>query len=173
MAGARAPESVVARPSRAPRRRFARPLSAPGSQLRIVIPSQTSLLGLVRDVAQRVALVNGFDESTAQRVALAVDEATTNSIEHAYGGAENREIEIRFREVGDDLRVEILDAGRTVDPHAIPRVDLERYVSERRTGGLGVHLMARIMDSVSFRRSGGRNVCCMVKRRPGAAETPR
>jgi serine/threonine-protein kinase RsbW len=161
---------VAARLPRAGRPRATSPGDTPGSQLRLVIPSQTALLGLVRDIAQRIALLNGFDESTAQRVALAVDEATTNSIEHAYGGEDDCEIEIRFREVGPDLRVEILDAGRTVDPQTIPRVDLERYVSERRTGGLGVHLMARIMDSVSFRRAGGRNVCCLVKRRPGVPE---
>ena len=36
---------------------------------------------------------------------------------------------------------------------------------ERRTGGLGVHLMERIMDSVTFRRSARRNVCCLLKRK--------
>jgi anti-sigma regulatory factor (Ser/Thr protein kinase) len=45
-------------------------------------------------------------------------------------------------------------------------VDLQRYASERRTGGLGMHLMGRIMDSVTFRRAARRNVCCMVKRKP-------
>jgi anti-sigma regulatory factor (Ser/Thr protein kinase) len=50
-----------------------------------------------------------------------------------------------------------------VDPRAVPRVDLDRYVSERRTGGLGVHLMERIMDSVTFRRSARKNVCRLVK----------
>jgi anti-sigma regulatory factor (Ser/Thr protein kinase) len=42
-------------------------------------------------------------------------------------------------------------------------VDLDRFVSERRTGGLGVHLMERIMDSVTFRRSARKNVCRLVK----------
>ena len=43
-----------------------------------------------------------------------------------------------------------------------------RYVSERRTGGLGVHLMGKIMDSVTFRRTARRNVCRLVKRKAGA-----
>ena len=50
----------------------------------------------------------------------------------------------------------------------MPRVDLDRYVTERRTGGLGVHLMEKIMDSVTFRRSARRNVCCLVKRKDPA-----
>jgi anti-sigma regulatory factor (Ser/Thr protein kinase) len=56
-----------------------------------------------------------------------------------------------------------------VDLRSVPRVDIERYVSERRTGGLGVHLMEKIMDSVTFRRSARQNVCCLVKRKAGPA----
>ncbi len=51
------------------------------------------------------------------------------------------------------------------DPRSMPRVDLERYTRERRSGGLGVHLMEKIMDSVTFRRSARRNVCRLVKRK--------
>jgi anti-sigma regulatory factor (Ser/Thr protein kinase) len=64
----------------------------------------------------------------------------------------------------------------------MPRVDLDRYASEGRKGGLGVHLMSKIMDSVTFRRSAGRNMCCLVRHKPertdvaeaaeGADETP-
>jgi serine/threonine-protein kinase RsbW len=141
--------------------------------VRLVVPSQTSFLGLVRDITQRVAELCGYDEGTAQKLALAVDEAATNAIKHAYGGAEDREVEIRYREVGEDFCIEIIDSGAMVDPRAIPRVDLSRYVSEGRTGGLGVHLMEKIMDSVSFGRTSGRNVCCLVKRRAGDREPER
>jgi anti-sigma regulatory factor (Ser/Thr protein kinase) len=46
-------------------------------------------------------------------------------------------------------------------------VDLDRYVTERRTGGLGMHLMEKIMDSVTFRRSARRNVCSLAKHKEG------
>ena len=52
----------------------------------------------------------------------------------------------------------MVDAGETVDPRAVPEVDLRRYANERRTGGLGMHLMGRIMDSVTFRRAAGRKL---------------
>ena len=45
----------------------------------------------------------------------------------------------------------------------------KRYAAERRTGGLGMHLMEKIMDSVTFRRSARRNVCVLVKRKDAAA----
>jgi serine/threonine-protein kinase RsbW len=131
----------------------------------LVIPSRTEFLGLVRELAQRMGEQAGFDEATAKSVALAVDEATTNILEHAYGGARDRQVELHFEDRGPELRVDLLDTGEMVDPRAVPRVDLSRFVSERRTGGLGIHLMGKIMDSVTYRRSARRNVCCLVKRK--------
>lgn len=144
-------------------------MRAPKASLTISIPSETSFLALVREVTRKMAASAGFADGTADRLALAVDEATTNVIEHAYHGSADREIELRIEDRGPEFRVEVVDSGATVDPRAVPRVDLGRYVSERRTGGLGIHLMEKIMDSVTFRRSARRNVCCLVKRKDSAA----
>ena len=132
------------------------------------VPSRTEFLAAIRDVTRRMAEVAGFDSAQADQLALAVDEASTNVIEHAYRGAPGRTIELRFRDEDGVLRVEVVDDGEAVDPRAVPQVDLQRYASERRTGGLGMHLMGRIMDSVTFRRAARRNVCCMVKKKPVA-----
>jgi anti-sigma regulatory factor (Ser/Thr protein kinase) len=134
----------------------------------LLVPSRTEYLAAIRDVTRRMAELAGFDGASADQLALAVDEAATNVIEHAYHGATDRRIELRFDARGDDLHVEVVDDGEAVDPRAVPQVDLRRYATERRTGGLGMHLMGRIMDSVTFRRKAGGNVCCMVKRRPAA-----
>ena len=150
---------------RASRRRSASPRAA----LLLSVPSQTSFLALVRDLANRMAELAGFDEATAGRLALAVDEAATNVIEHAYRGAADREVEVRYEDRGSEFRVEVIDTGVMVDPRSFPSVDLERYRAERRKGGLGVHLMEKIMDSVTFRRTARRNVCCLVKRKDGGA----
>jgi anti-sigma regulatory factor (Ser/Thr protein kinase) len=132
------------------------------------VPSGTEFLAAIRDTTKRVAELAGCDASTAEQVALAVDEASTNVIEHAYGGASGRFFELAFTCEPDELVVEIVDDGRAVDRRAVPSVDLPRYARERRKGGFGVHLMGRIMDRVSFRRRGRSNVCCMVKKLPAA-----
>ncbi len=135
-------------------------------------PSRTEYLAVLRDVTRRMAEVCGFDQPQAERLALAVDEASTNVIEHAYAGAADRVIELRYWDRGEELRIDVVDDGASVDPSAVPEVDLARYASERRTGGLGMHLMGKIMDSVTFRRAAHRNVCCMVKRKPAVAGGP-
>ncbi len=140
--------------------------------LLLTFPSQTAYLALVRDVTKRMAEAAGFPEAIAEKLALAVDEATTNVIEHAYHGAPDHDIELRVEDHGPDFRVELVDTGQMVDPRNVPRVDITRYVNERRTGGLGVHLMEKIMDSVTFRRSARRNVCVLVKHKDAGREAP-
>jgi serine/threonine-protein kinase RsbW len=138
----------------------------------LCIPSQTSFLGLVRDVSKRIAEAAGFQNGLAEQLALAVDEATTNVLEHAYHGATDRMVEVRLEDRGSEFRAEVVDSGSMVDLRSIPEVDLDRYRTERRTGGLGIHLMGKIMDSVTFRRSARRNVCSLVKRKPGPSGGP-
>ncbi|HUG52425.1 MAG TPA: ATP-binding protein [Vicinamibacteria bacterium] len=136
------------------------------------LPTETAHLALVRELTKKMAEVAGFAEAVADRLALAVDEAATNVLEHAYKGATDREIELRFEDRGADFRVELVDTGRMVDPRAVPHVDLDKFVTERRTGGLGMHLMEKIMDSVTFRRSARRNVCALVKHKDGGSPSP-
>jgi anti-sigma regulatory factor (Ser/Thr protein kinase) len=137
------------------------------------VPSRTEFLAVVRDVTRRMSELSGFDAAQAEQLALAVDEAATNVIEHAYAGAHDRSFEVHFHDRGSELRIDVVDEGTTVDPRRMPTVDLARYATERRTGGLGVHLMGRIMDSVTFRRAARHNVCCLVKRKPGGSAEAR
>jgi anti-sigma regulatory factor (Ser/Thr protein kinase) len=130
------------------------------------VPSRTEFLAVVRDTTRAWAEVAGFAVGDAEQIALAVDAAVTNVIEHAYGGAGDRVVELRYDDRGSELRVDVVDNGLTVDPRTMPQVDLDRYATERRKGGLGVHLMGKIMDSVTFSRSGRRNVCCLVRKKP-------
>ena len=129
-------------------------------------PSQTAFLGMVRDLTKKMAESAGFDLPTCERLALAVDEAATNVVQHAYEGDPGQRVEMRYEDRGAELRVHLVDTGARVECSTLPAVDVQRYAAERRTGGLGVHLMQKIMDSVSFERSPGCNVCCLVKRKP-------
>ena len=75
------------------------------------VPSETAFLALVRDVTKKMAEVAGFDAAAAAQVALAVDEAATNVIEHAYTARRDRASSCASRTRGDELRVEVVDDG--------------------------------------------------------------
>jgi serine/threonine-protein kinase RsbW len=106
----------------------------------------------------------GLDDTAAAKVSIAVDEAVTNIILHAYGGATDKQVEIEFRFHRGALEVHMLHSGRGLRDDQISLPDPEEYVRRPRKGGLGLLLMSRFMDEVHFVENGGRSECCMIKR---------
>lgn len=136
-------------------------LNSPSS-LEIEILSDPAMLGQLRRDAEAFAIRVGMDEADVSRVVLAMDEALTNIIRHAYGDDNGRPIEITMMASDEDLEVIIRDYGLVVHPSAIHSRDLD----DVRPGGLGVHIMNECMDEVNFSPAdqGGGTVLTMTKR---------
>ncbi|HET6602835.1 MAG TPA: SpoIIE family protein phosphatase [Xanthomonadaceae bacterium] len=83
------------------------------------------------------------DEELRAQLVLAVDEACTNVIRHAYGGPCRAPIELRLSCTGDTLRIELQDYAPCVDPDTVR----PRELGECRPGGLGLALIDHVMDS--------------------------
>ncbi|MBM3119749.1 MAG: ATP-binding protein [Chloroflexi bacterium] len=82
-------------------------------------------------------------------VQTAADEACTNIIKYAYaeeGGIINITCEVR----DNNFVVTIKDKGKPFDPSSVLPPDLETDVDKRRIGGLGIYLMRKLMDDVSY-----------------------
>jgi serine/threonine-protein kinase RsbW len=136
------------------------------AQFRLVIPSQTRYLNLVTGLAKRAAIVAGMDDATAAKVSIAVDEAVTNVILHAYKGEGEHsvELEVRFTEVA--LEIHILHSGKGITQDQMVLPDPKEYIKHPRKGGLGLLLMSRFMDEVRFKEdeNSGMNECCLIKK---------
>jgi anti-sigma regulatory factor (Ser/Thr protein kinase) len=111
----------------------------------------------------------GLEEEPAGRVALAVDEAITNIIRHAYDNCPDGTIRLQARREGGCLALVLRDYGRCVDPEQIRSRDLE----DIRPGGLGVHIIRECMDTVDYQPvpEGGTRLT-MTKRIAETKETP-
>ena len=138
--------------------------AADTESFRLVIPSQTRYLNLVTGLAKRASMVAGMDDSTAAKVSIAVDEAVTNVIIHAYGGEVDHQVEIELRFVPHALEIHIWNTGKGIKDDEVVLPDPREYVKHPRKGGLGLLLMSRFMDEIHFQEIGGRSECCMVKR---------
>jgi serine/threonine-protein kinase RsbW len=136
----------------------------PPETLRLVIPSQTRYLNLVTGLAKRASLVAGMDDATAAKVSIAVDEAVTNVIVHAYHGESDHQVEIELRFRDDAMEIHIWNVGGGLRDDDVVLPDPGEYVKHPRKGGLGLLLMSRFMDEIHFREVEGRSECCMIKR---------
>ncbi len=121
----------------------------PAEQELCVSSNLVNLVQISDYVANRAALA-GLDEESTFDVQMAVDEACTNSIQHAYNGDAHGELRVCCYLDGRDFVVEVTDYGQTFDPDAVPDPDFASPLEERAIGGLGVYLMRRLMDSVRF-----------------------
>lgn len=102
---------------------------------------------------------------------LATEEACTNVIEHAYQG-QGGALDIRFETHDGDVHITLHDHGRAFDPDAIHPPNTSLPLRHRPVGGLGLHLMYRLMDDVRFSFGPEGNTLLMVKRNAIAQAMP-
>lgn len=131
------------------------------------IHSQTEKLNLVREFIGEAAREHGFDEEAVGKIMLAVDEACTNIIKHAYGYAPDRTIDLEIQIAGDRFDIVITHSGKSFDPTAVRKPDMQEYFKKYQRGGLGIHLMRTLMDGVEYEAlPDSRNLVRMYKYLP-------
>ena len=136
-------------------------------------PARLEQLAAIGEFVSRCAQQADMDERDIFAIQMAVDEAATNIVLHAYGPDQSGPIQVICWQEGNNFFVQLRDYGRPFDPSLVPAPDLESPLEDRREGGLGIFLMRRMMDHVEFAREGRENVLTMVRhhvaRRPGLA----
>jgi len=137
------------------------------------------MLCVVRAALGQLAELVGLSPEEIRSMVLAVDEAMTNVMRHAYHGRIDQPIEIDFRRgqlsdngvLRDALEIVLADKGVRVKAEELR----SRALDDVRPGGLGLHFIRESMDSVRFRHQRGKNRLQLVKflKQPEAREEPR
>ncbi len=120
---------------------------------------------MIRDFVKSIGTQSGMGDMEVARLEMAVDEACSNVMEHAYNADSTKEVSIRATVDEDSVQIEVIDTGKGFDPSSIEQLKLEDLVSRKRTGGLGMRLMKSFMDEVHYAIVPGvKNELRMVKR---------
>jgi anti-sigma regulatory factor (Ser/Thr protein kinase) len=126
------------------------------------VPADENNLSEVRDFIANICDRAGFSKSETNNTKLAVDEACTNIIKHAYrekGG----DIRLDVQAEPGKIEINIFDRGEPFDWSKVQEPDLDLYVEIGKKGGLGIYLMNRLMDSLSYSAAPGGNRLFMSK----------
>jgi sigma-B regulation protein RsbU (phosphoserine phosphatase) len=97
-------------------------------------------------------------------VNLALEEVLTNIISHGYTDPLEHEISVRVSLLRGELRIDVEDDGRPFDPRGAPQADTTKPLEQRAIGGLGIHLVRKLTDSLEYRRLQERNLLTMKKK---------
>ena len=102
--------------------------------------------------------------ATTMQLNLALEEAVVNVMNYAYPSGVTGNIDIDARANDVRLKFTISDSGSPFDPTAKEEVDTTLSAEERSIGGLGIHLIRQIMDSINYEYVDGKNVLTLRKR---------
>jgi serine/threonine-protein kinase RsbW len=133
------------------------------NELRLRIASSTEELMHVRKFVSDAAKQFGFRDDEINNIALAVDEACTNIIKHAYDYAEDQDIHVVVTMNNKEFQVQIVDHGRHFDPDHVQMPNMKEYLSHYKRGGLGMYLMKKLMDKVEYSIQPKQNVVRLTK----------
>jgi serine/threonine-protein kinase RsbW len=126
---------------------------APGQTVELTLDAQPQNLALIRLALAGVAATVGAPREVVSDLKLAVTEACTNVIQHAYGGESGAgEIVVRYTAGPGMLAVEVEDTGAGFELDAPPADP------DRNGGGNGLMIIRVLTDelSVSSARTGTR-----------------
>jgi serine/threonine-protein kinase RsbW len=132
--------------------------------VRLEIPAEHRHLNVVGAcVTALLAHAPGLKEAEIlnYNVELALQEACSNIVDHAYAGQPGRiVIQFDYAEAARQLTVDLYDSGRAFDPDAVPGPDLE----DVQVHGYGLFLVRSLMDEVSYESSPDGNHWRLVKK---------
>ena len=139
-------------------------------RLSLRIPcDRSAVAGLVEAVGRFLA-GRPLPPDLLPNISVVLDEVVSNIASHAHpgGGGGERAIDVDVEFRAGELRVTVSDDGVAFDPTRAAAPDTSLGIDERAVGGLGLLLVTRLMDSVAYERSDGRNRLRLTKALPGA-----
>jgi anti-sigma regulatory factor (Ser/Thr protein kinase) len=125
--------------------------------------SETCRLAEVRKEVRQFLGKNGFDECATELMVLALDEACTNIIRHAYASC-SKPVRLEMTALRAMVRFVLRDYGKSCDPKKIKSRELE----DIRPGGLGVHIIKQAFDNVTYSPQSKGTRLILEKKRPAS-----
>ena len=115
------------------------------------------------DFVEKTAEQANLDPSVTMTLTLAIEEAVANVMKYAYPEGEVGPIEIDATIKDSNLSFTIKDSSTPFDPTQVKKADITLSAEEREIGGLGIHLIRSIMDTVEYHHTSNQNILTLTK----------
>ena len=129
----------------------------------LILHNDIEQISLLPEFVETVADQAKLDPETTMNLNLALEEAVANVISYAYPEGTDGLVDIDASVDEHKITFVITDSGIAFDPTAKEEVDITLGMDERPIGGLGIHLVRTIMDTVSYQRKEEQNILTITK----------
>ncbi|HKX50629.1 MAG TPA: SpoIIE family protein phosphatase [Candidatus Binatia bacterium] len=106
----------------------------------------------------------GLSDKVLHDLNLALEEILTNIISYGYTDSGEHEIRVRLSLQAGEVKAEVEDDGQPFNPLDVPEPDTAKLLDERTIGGLGIHLVRKIVDALEYKRQGESNLLTIKKK---------
>jgi anti-sigma regulatory factor (Ser/Thr protein kinase) len=132
--------------------------------LEIKLKNNVSELDGVNQALTEFGQRRGLPSKVIHDLNLALEEILINIISYGYTDSREHEVKVRLSVQLGEVSVEIEDDGQPFNPLEAPEPDVTKPLEERKIGGLGTHLVRKLMDSLEYKRQGERNLLTIKKK---------
>jgi anti-sigma regulatory factor (Ser/Thr protein kinase) len=135
-----------------------------GESLTIEVPNSRDAIARAGEEAERWLELYQPAPQVLNLVLLAIEELVTNCIEYGYNDADEHTIVIVLSISDGNLTMDAIDDGHPFNPLTQPTPDFSLQVQDRPIGGLGIYLLRKLADHISYERRDGTNRLTLTKR---------
>jgi len=135
-------------------------------QEQLTLKNDVRELSRLADFLEQLGLRWSLEPKVLMAVNLSLEEAVSNIIFYAYEDTEEHFIDIQFQLVETKLTLLVSDDGKPFDPLKREEPNTNLPLEERPIGGLGIHLIKKLMDTLSYERSKQMNHLTLIKNLP-------
>ena len=122
----------------------------------------------------RFARDHALSDRVRGNLQVTLEEVALNVITHGYGeGGEQRSFSVTLEIEEDFVSVIVTDSAEAFDPTRHAELDTTLPLEQRPIGGIGIHLVKNLMETVGYTRSAGQNVLTLRCRWKDAECAPR
>jgi len=137
----------------------------PPGRWTLTLPNDVQHVPQLSMFVEDICTAINLDEMTMLQMNLAIEEAVVNVMNYAYPEGVNGHVDIEVTATDEWLTFVITDTGKPFDPTKSAEVDITLSAEERRIGGLGIHLVRRLMDDIQYEYVDGHNILTLRKKR--------
>jgi len=135
-----------------------------GEELEIKLNNKVSELEGFNQTLTEFGQHHGLAPRLVHDLNLALEEILTNIISYGYPDNREHEIKVRLSVQPGEVKAEVEDDGHPFNPLEAPEADTTKPLEERTIGGLGIHLVRKLMDDLEYKRQGDRNLLTIKKK---------
>ena len=141
-------------------------------EVKLTVKNRIEDLLRVNSIFESFATQHEIGGRLRYHLLVSIEEILTNIIKYGFDEQGVHPIHITFRLVLENVEMEFEDRGREFNPLEVDEPNLETAIEDRQLGGLGIHLVKKMVDVAEYRREGDRNILLLRKSKTTPAPTP-